>query len=73
MRAEVKIRYTAKEAAALVAEIVRCCADPAYDGKTMGVISLRGSKAHLAEMENLLAESLDYEQREARRIRSTWM
>ena len=59
----------AAEAAALVAEIVRCCADPAYDGKTMGVISLRGSKAHLAEMENLLAESLDYEQREARRIR----
>lgn len=57
------------EAEALVAEIVRCCADPAYDGKTMGVISLRGSKAHLAELENLLAERLNYEQREERRIR----
>ncbi|WP_234432759.1 AAA domain-containing protein [Streptomyces sp. NRRL S-1824] len=57
------------EAEALVAEIVRCCADPAYDGKTVGVISLRGSKAHLAELENLLAERLDYEQREERRIR----
>ncbi len=59
----------AAEAEALVAEIVRCCADPAYDGKTMGVISLRASKAHLAELENLLAERLDYEQREERRIR----
>ncbi|MFJ8861275.1 AAA domain-containing protein [Streptomyces sp. NPDC102451] len=57
------------EAETLVAEIVRCCADPAYDGKTMGVISLRGSKAHLSELENLLAERLDYEQREERRIR----
>lgn len=59
----------AAEAEALVSEIVRCCADPSYEGKTMGVISLRGSKAHLAELENLLAERLDYEQREERRIR----
>ncbi|WP_329362045.1 AAA domain-containing protein [Streptomyces sp. NBC_01483] len=57
------------EAEALVDAIVRCCADPAYDGKTMGVISLRASKGHLAELENLLAERLDYEQREERRIR----
>ncbi|MGW3625995.1 AAA domain-containing protein [Streptomyces sp. NPDC000880] len=57
------------EAEALVAAVVRCCADPAYDGKTMGIISLRASKAHLAELENLLAERLDYEQREERRIR----
>ncbi|MGX1507482.1 UNVERIFIED_CONTAM: transcription elongation GreA/GreB family factor [Streptomyces graminofaciens] len=57
------------EAEALVDTIVRCCADPAYEGRTMGVISLRGSKGHLAELENLLAERLDYEQREARRIR----
>ncbi|MFL9683478.1 AAA domain-containing protein [Streptomyces sp. KL110A] len=59
----------AAEAEALVDAIVRCCADPAYDGKTMGVISLRASKGHLAELENLLAERLDYEQREERRIR----
>jgi len=57
------------EAEALVDAVVRCCADPAYDGKTMGVISLRASKAHLTELENLLAERLDYEQREKRRIR----
>ncbi|MFF7876161.1 AAA domain-containing protein [Streptomyces californicus] len=57
------------EAEALVDAIVRCCADPAYEGKTMGVISLRASKGHLTELENLLAERLDYEQREERRIR----
>ncbi|MBT2477508.1 AAA domain-containing protein [Streptomyces sp. ISL-94] len=57
------------EAEALVDAIVRCCADPAYDGKTMGVISLRASKGHLTVLENLLAERLDYEQREERRIR----
>ncbi|MFC8373152.1 AAA domain-containing protein [Streptomyces sp. NPDC057239] len=57
------------EAEALVDAVVRCCADPAYEGKTMGVISLRGTKGHLTELENLLAERLDYEQREERRIR----
>ncbi|WP_308122464.1 AAA domain-containing protein [Streptomyces sp. WAC04114] len=57
------------EAEALVDAIVRCCADPAYEGRTMGVISLRASKGHLTELENLLAERLDYEQREERRIR----
>ncbi|WP_338057710.1 AAA domain-containing protein [Streptomyces sudanensis] len=57
------------EAEALVEAVVRCCADPAYEGRTMGVVSLRGSKGHLTELENLLAERLDYEQREARRIR----
>lgn len=57
------------EAEALVDAVVRCCADPAYAGKTMGVISLRASKGHLAELENLLAERLDYDQREERRIR----
>ncbi|MEU3659843.1 AAA domain-containing protein [Streptomyces sp. NPDC032940] len=57
------------EAEALVDAVVRCCADPAYDGKTMGIITLRASKGHLAELENLLAERLDYEQREERRIR----
>jgi transcription elongation GreA/GreB family factor/very-short-patch-repair endonuclease len=57
------------EAEALVDAIVHCCADPAYEGRTMGVISLRGAKGHLTELENLLAERLDYEQREQRRIR----
>ncbi|WP_234538357.1 AAA domain-containing protein [Streptomyces shenzhenensis] len=57
------------EAEALVDAVVRCCTDPAYDGKTMGIISLRAGKGHLTELENLLADRLDYEQREARRIR----
>ncbi|MFH9863031.1 AAA domain-containing protein [Streptomyces sp. NPDC017202] len=57
------------EAEALVDAVARCCADPAYEGKTMGVVSLRGAKGHLTELENLLAERLDYEQREERRIR----
>ncbi|UXI81809.1 AAA domain-containing protein [Streptomyces vinaceusdrappus] len=57
------------EAKALVDTVVRCCADPAYDGRTMGIITLRASKGHLTELENLLAERLDYEQREERRIR----
>ncbi|MEU7380237.1 AAA domain-containing protein [Streptomyces sp. NPDC042207] len=57
------------EAQALVDAVVRCCADPAYEGKTMGIVSLRGTKSHLTELENLLAERLDYEQREERRIR----
>lgn len=59
----------AAEAGALVDAVVRCCADPAYEGKTMGVISLRGAKGHLTELENLLAERLEYEQRAERRIR----
>ncbi|WP_435864069.1 AAA domain-containing protein [Streptomyces spongiicola] len=59
----------AAEAEALVDAVVRCCADPSYEGRTMGVISLRGAKGHLTQLENLLAERLDYEQREQRRIR----
>ncbi|MEU3189068.1 AAA domain-containing protein [Streptomyces sp. NPDC006992] len=58
------------EAESLIDALVKCCADPAYQGKTMGVVSLRSSKGqHAAHLENLLAERLDYEQREARRIR----
>lgn len=57
------------EAEALVDAVVRCCADPVYDGRTMGIVSLRAAKGHVTELENLLAERLDYEQREERRIR----
>ena len=32
------------EADAIVEQITACCADPAYDGNTMGVISLLGSE-----------------------------
>ncbi|GAA3491745.1 AAA domain-containing protein [Streptomyces cremeus] len=56
------------EARALADAVAKCCADPAYAGLTMGVISLRSSKGHLTELENLLAE-LPYEDREERQIR----
>ncbi len=40
------------EAEAIVAQIAECCEDPAYDGKTFGVISLMGSRQ--AELINSL-------------------
>ncbi|MFC2177365.1 AAA domain-containing protein [Actinomycetota bacterium] len=42
----------------VVETILKCCADPAYDGKTMGVISLTGS-AQAAEIERRLLDALD--------------
>ncbi|WP_340556958.1 AAA domain-containing protein [Streptomyces sp. GSL17-111] len=57
------------EAEALVSALVACSADPSYAGRTMGVISLRSSKAHIQELENLLVARLPYEEREDRRIR----
>ncbi|MFR9757453.1 AAA domain-containing protein [Streptomyces sp. TR06-5] len=57
------------EASELVDTLVACCADPAYADRTMGVISLRSSKAHLTELENLLTDRLSYEEREERKIR----
>lgn len=57
------------EAEALVETLVSCCEDPAYEGRTMGVISLRASAAHRQELENLLVNRLPYEEREQRRIR----
>ncbi|MEV8096689.1 AAA domain-containing protein [Kitasatospora sp. NPDC085879] len=57
-----------EEAERLVAEVVRCCADPAYQGRTMGVITMLGSgQRHL--IEDLLAERLPLEERQQRRIR----
>ncbi|MDH6228175.1 AAA domain-containing protein [Streptomyces sp. MJP52] len=57
------------EARALVDAVAECCADPAYEGRTMGVVTLRSSKAHREELENLLAERIGYDERVRRRIR----
>ncbi|WP_030263603.1 AAA domain-containing protein [Streptomyces sp. NRRL B-24484] len=57
-----------EEAERLVAEVVRCCADPAYQGRSMGVITMLGSgQQHL--IEDLLTERLPLEERQQRRIR----
>ncbi|MFD6415288.1 AAA domain-containing protein [Streptomyces sp. NPDC060194] len=57
------------EARALADAVAAACENPAYARATMGVISLRSSKAHLTELENLIAERVGYEDREERRIR----
>ncbi len=56
------------EAERLVAEMVRCCADPAYQGRTMGVITLLGS-GQRQEIEDLLTERLPVDERQRRKIR----
>ncbi len=55
------------EAEAIAEEIVRMCADPAYDGKTMGVISLLGG-AQARAIEERLVVDLGPEEMERRRI-----
>ncbi len=55
------------EAEAIVAQIAECCEDPAYDGKTFGVISLMGNKQ--AELiGSLLLKEIGAEQMEERRL-----
>ncbi|MFF1871814.1 AAA domain-containing protein [Kitasatospora herbaricolor] len=56
------------EAERLVAEIVRCCADPAYRGRSMGVITMLGG-GQRQEIEDLLVERLAVDERQQRRIR----
>ncbi|MCC6315452.1 MAG: AAA family ATPase, partial [Thermomicrobiales bacterium] len=53
------------EAAAIVAQIAACCADPAYDGKTMGVISLQGS-TQASSIEKLLLKEIGPEEYQRR-------
>jgi very-short-patch-repair endonuclease len=55
------------EAEAIVEQIVRCCDDRAYDGKTMGVISLVGEE-QAKLIERMLTQRLGPEQMEARRL-----
>ncbi len=55
------------EAHAIVDTIVQCCANPAYDGKTMGVISLVGdTQAKL--IETMLVKQLGPEEMERRQL-----
>jgi len=55
------------EAAAIVDQIERCCQDPRYKGKTMGVISLLGS--HQARLiESNLLKRIGPEEMERRRL-----
>ncbi len=55
------------EAEAVVEAVAACCADPAYQGKTMGVISLLGS-AQAREIERRLLDRLDSDEIERRRL-----
>lgn len=55
------------EAEAIVAQILQCCKDPAYQGKSIGVISLQGS-SQAREIERLLLERLGPEEMERRNL-----
>lgn len=62
---EVRGTVNRPESQAVVDTIVQCCSDPAYDGKTMGVISLVGDdQAKLIETQ--LAKRLGPEEMERR-------
>lgn len=56
------------EAERLVGQIIACCNDPAYEGRSMGVITLLGH-AQQTLIEDLLAERLPFDERSERRIR----
>jgi very-short-patch-repair endonuclease len=57
-----------EEAQAIVEQIAKCCADPAYDGASMGVISLLGD-AQAQRIRNLLVERIGPEEMVARRMK----
>lgn len=61
-------RVNSAEVDAVVAQIEQCLADPRYDGKTMGVISLLGS-AQAKAIEKALLERLDPEEWRTRDLR----
>jgi very-short-patch-repair endonuclease len=56
------------EADAIVDQIVACTEDPAYDGKTFGVVVLQGAR-QVNLIEGLLAERLPVDERERRHLR----
>ncbi|SFT34738.1 Protein of unknown function [Actinopolyspora lacussalsi subsp. righensis] len=57
------------EAESLVEEIVRCAADPRYDGKTFGVISLLGDARQARLIERKLLDRLSPQEIERRQLR----
>jgi very-short-patch-repair endonuclease len=56
------------EAEAIVKQIQLCMMDPAYDGKTMGVIALQ-SAAQVRLLDDLIDVAIPSDQREKRRLR----
>lgn len=56
------------EAERVVEQVMECCEDPAYAGKTLGVISLTG-RAQAEAIERLLLEQMDPTEFKARDIR----
>jgi very-short-patch-repair endonuclease/transcription elongation GreA/GreB family factor len=59
--------YNEPEAEALAGELIRCCQDPAYEGKTFGVISLLG-EVQARRIEKLLTDRLGPEEMDRRQI-----
>ncbi|TDD36418.1 DNA helicase [Actinomadura sp. KC06] len=57
------------EADAVVDQVVQCCADPAYDGRTMGVISLLGTSRQAQLIDERLLGKLGPEEYERRLLR----
>ncbi|TYB42693.1 AAA domain-containing protein [Actinomadura chibensis] len=57
------------EADALVDQVVQCCADPAYDGRSMGVISLLGTSRQAQLIDERLLAKLGPEEYERRLLR----
>jgi very-short-patch-repair endonuclease len=56
------------EAEAILAQIEACLADPAYDGRTMGVVVLQGT-GQVQLLHRMLLERVDPKEWEARRLR----
>ncbi|MFF4654718.1 AAA domain-containing protein [Streptomyces sp. NPDC001381] len=56
------------EAERLVEQVARCIADPAYAGRTMGVITLLGAGQKFL-IEDLLADRVPLDERQRRRLR----
>ncbi len=59
--------YNKPEAQRLVERIAECCADPVYEGKTFGVITLNGHQQS-ALIEELLLNEIDAQEYEDRKL-----
>jgi very-short-patch-repair endonuclease len=68
MRESEQSKINDEEAEAIVERIAKCCADPAYDGASMGVISLLGS-GQAMRIRNLLIDRIGPEEMVARRLK----
>ncbi|MGI5163389.1 AAA domain-containing protein [Spirillospora sp. CA-253888] len=57
------------EADALIDQVVQCCADPAYEGRSMGVVSLLSSSRQAQYIDQRLLDRLGPEEYERRGLR----